>query len=155
MKKIVILTIFILCGLSIAWADDAIKKACPDGVKPNKALQKHTLVKHKKWKDRDNNPYGLVSEETVYKTEIINENGKCYKFSGAKFEFLVDNNHAIYSMFIDESYSSEHRLFLFDFGNSNVTLKRISGIIKTTGEYFDYKDRRNIPRTMPKVIVIK
>jgi hypothetical protein len=145
MKKITMLVIFILFGLSIAWADDAVKSACPDGVKPNASLEKTTIKRHYS----DKNSY-----EEEYQIQVMNERGKCFKFNVARFEYLVDNNHAIYSMHID-GYDTASRLFLFDFGNSTVKQTRIVGIIKTTGEYFNYKDSRNVPQTMPRVIVVK
>jgi hypothetical protein len=144
--KIILVIISILLSFSIAWADDAIKISCPSGVNPNKALQKTTIIKHQ----IDKNSYEENSQ-----SKIINEKGKCFKFNSAKFEYLVDKKHAIYSMFIDESYDSAHRLFLFDFENSEVKWTKIGGIIKTTGEYFNYKDRKNVPRTMPRMIVVK
>lgn len=145
MKKVILLIVLLFVFASISWADDSIKKSCSGGVNNNAALLKTTVIKNKVDKDL---------EETQYKTEIINQNGKCYKFALAKFQYLIDSSHAIYSMRID-GYDTASRLFLFDFGKSASKWTKISGVIKTTGEYYNYRDNKNVPRTMPKVIVIQ
>ncbi|MGD0280673.1 MAG: hypothetical protein ABSC11_15405 [Smithella sp.] len=153
MKKIILLISFIFFTSSIAWTDDSIKIACPNGINPNKSLLKTTIIKHKS--EKDSYDPSIVYENTDYRSKIINENGKCFHFSEARFEYLVDNKHAIYSMFIDENYDGAYRLFLFDFGTSTPKWTKIGGIIKTTGEYYHYKDNKNVPRIMPRVIVVK
>lgn len=144
----------ILFVFSIVWADDVIKNACPDGVRPNKALVKSVLVKHVR--EKNSNVPGLVLEDKEYKTDLMNEKGKCYKVDNAKFEYLIDERHAIYRVYIesDVAYITP-QLMLFEYINSKVKNRQISGVIKGSGEYFNYKDNQGVPRTMPRMIVVK
>jgi hypothetical protein len=144
MKNIILLIFFTFLLTSISWADD-IKMSCPGGVNPNAALEKTTIKKRQIEKD-------LYEEE--YHIKVLNEKDRCFHVPYAKFEYLIDKNHAIYSMRID-GYDTASRLFLFDYGKSEAKWTKMSGIIKTTGEYFNYKDGKNVPRVMPRVIVIK
>jgi hypothetical protein len=127
---------------------------CPDGVKPNSALVKSLLIKHKQ--EKNSNIPGLVSEDKEYKSDLVNEKGKCYKVNNAKFEYYLDEKHAVYRVYIesDVAYITP-QLMLFEYINSKVKNRQISGVIKGSGEFFNYKDNQGVPRTMPRMIVVK
>jgi hypothetical protein len=138
MKKIIVI-ISILLSLSLAWADDALKISCPGGVKANKFLAKNKYI-----------------NSESYQTILSNEKDKCYVLNFAKFEYFIDNKHAIYKVYIDsdKDYISP-QFFLFDFSTANVRWKQIGGVIKTTGTSFNCKTDRGVPLKIPRVIVVK
>ncbi|ESP62841.1 hypothetical protein SMITH_222 [Smithella sp. ME-1] len=144
MKKTIII-VSILFAFSFAWADD-IKNQCPGGVKSNESIVKSVLIKNN-------------SEETQSKSTVINIEGKCYEVIFARFEYLVDKNHAIYKVNVNSNNPDipiiNPKLFYFDFGKADVKWEQIGGVIKTTGKYFNCKSDRGIPLKIPVAIVIK
>lgn len=142
----------VLSCSSFALADDTLINDCPCGILPIASIVETTILKHDKNKEKD----GILSESTEYKNTLLNEPGKCYKVGSTRFVYLVDEKNAIYRVVIpsDKLYISP-KLLLFNFAKSKFTKRTFRGIIKTSGEYYHYKDHEGIPRKMPKVIVVK
>ena len=142
MKKIVLLILFILITISISWADDSIKIVCPGGVLSTKSLVKKTIK--------------TIHEGIRTSVNYTTEKDKCYKINDAKFVYLIDKKHVVYSVRIEPDAwpYMEPQLFLFEYKDS-AQWRRVSGIIKGKGEMFNYKDYQGISLFMPKVIVVK
>ncbi len=142
MKMPLIVFIMLFFSSMIAWSDDSINIACPGGILPNDSLMKVT---------RRNVREGI---ETTINYSV--EKAKCYKVTEAKFVYLIDKKHAVYSIRLnhDRWPYSEPQMFLFVHQDS-AQWRRISGVIKGTGEMVNYKDGEGIPRSMPKMIVVQ
>jgi hypothetical protein len=134
-------------------ADDISINDCPCGILPIKSIVKTTILKHEKSKDSE----GISSESKEYRNTLMNDPGKCYKVGSTKFVYLVDDKNAIYSVFIPSNIHLyiPPQLLLLNFAGSKWKKRAFKGIIKTSGEYFYYKDHEGIPRKIPKVTVVK
>lgn len=144
MKKIIMI-MFILSSFSFVWAgDDHIQLSCPGGVQPNDSMINTTKLHIK-------NGIKSTTKYTVKKDV-------CYKVTQARFIHLFDKQRAAYGIRLDHDqwpYTAP-QLFLFEYlGSAAAKSRKVSAVVKFTGEYFNYKTEEGIPKVMPIMYVVK
>jgi len=151
MRKLIISMLIMALWSMNLYAEDNLKNVCPDGIKPSKSLINIVILK----KSQNNDKNGTSISES-YTANINNKSGTCFKVDFAQFAYLIDEKHAIYRIGTDTGeYYIPPQHALFDFTNGSARYRRISAIIKASGDYFDYKDKEGIPRKMPRFFVLK
>lgn len=131
----------ILCTSFISFATEPLDQLCPGDIRENDALMKT---------NRTNVKEGIKTE-----THYTVEKDVCYKVTDAKFVYLVDKNHAVYSIKLNHDIwpYTKPQLFLFEH-QDKFKWRRICAIVKGTGIMVDYKTGEGFPRKMPLVKVI-
>lgn len=143
--------VFLSCVTALAvFAEDKVPAAvidtvsveCPNGINPDDSINKKVVVESETASD------GVKSESWRY--EFNKVEGKCFNIKRADFVYLVEPNQAIYELSFD--YFNKPLIFI-DYDTYQA--KRIfRGVVKGVGSY-TYKDGRGIPRTIPRMKIIK